>query len=452
MNERRARRNAASIARAALSAGLIAAGLASALPVRCAAGEEIPARPLTLEECTTIALRNNPTITTAEQGVVAAEAGAMAARSSYYPQLSLSAVEGVMSRTSTVGSERREDLDLVVSQTLWQRGRRQSVEQSAYSLQAAAFDRTTTVQSLVEQVASGYYSVLAATQLVGVAEAGVASAQSHLEQVQARADVGATAEVDVYPAQDDLARAELDLIDTRSNVQLAFARLRNTMGVSPGLKLDLAEATFAELPQPPSLEQALQTARQQRPEVLGSSAAVSARERSLSLARIRRGPLADVSGVYAQGYTDWAAQDPSWDLLLSISWPLFDGYNTRSDVIAAKASLTRQEADRQRVVNQVGLEVDNALVEVNRTRERMQASAKSVAAAEARMAAAEGKYQQGVGILLEVIDARVAVTRALADQVRARYDYQIALVALDRAQGTLPVPATPLPESVRTVQ
>jgi outer membrane protein TolC len=104
------------------------------------------------------------------------------------------------------------------------------------------------------------------------------------------------------------------------------------------------------------------------------------------------------------------------------------------------------------VVNQVGLEVDNALVEVNRTRERMQASAKSVAAAEARMAAAEGKYQQGVGILLEVIDARVAVTRALADQVRARYDYQIALVALDRAQGTLPVPATPLPESVRTVQ
>jgi outer membrane protein TolC len=451
MNERRARRNAASIARAALSAGLIAAGLASALPVRGAAGEEIPSRPLTLEECTTIALRNNPTITAAEQGVVAAEAGAMAARSSYYPQLSLSAVEGVMSRTSTVGSERREDLDLLVSQTLWQRGRRQSVEQSAYSLQAAAFDRTTTVQSLVEQVASGYYSVLAATQLVGVAEAGVASAQSHLEQVQARADIGATAEVDVYPAQDDLARAELDLIDTRSNVQLALARLRNTMGVSPGLKLDLAEATFAELPQPPSLEQALQTARQQRPEVLGSSAAVSARERSLSLARIRRGPLADVSGVYAQGYTDWAAQDPSWDLLLSISWPLFDGYNTRSDVIAAKASVTRQQADRQQVVNQVGLEVDNALVEVNRTRERMQASAKSVAAAEARMAAAEGKYQQGVGILLEVIDARVAVTRALADQVRARYDYQIALVALDRAQGTLPVPATPLPESVQAV-
>jgi len=86
------------------------------------------------------------------------------------------------------------------------------------------------------------------------------------------------------------------------------------------------------------------------------------------------------------------------------------------------------------------LEVEQALVEVERTRERLGASAKSVAAAEARLRAAEGKYQQGVGILLEVIDARVAVTTALANQIRARYDYQAALVGLQKATGTLAVP------------
>jgi outer membrane protein TolC len=64
-----------------------------------------------------------------------------------------------------------------------------------------------------------------------------------------------------------------------------------------------------------------------------------------------------------------------------------------------------------------------------------------VAAAQARLAAAEGKYHQGVGILLEVIDARVAVTSALANQVRARYDHQTALVNLQWAIGTLAPPA-----------
>ena len=106
-----------------------------------------------------------------------------------------------------------------------------------------------------------------------------------------------------------------------------------------------------------------------------------------------------------------------------------------------RASRRRSEADLQRTLNQVGLEVETALVSAERAWERVAASQKSVAAADARMRAAEGKYQQGVGIFIEVIDARTALTQAQASEVRARYDYRTALVALDRALGTLKVPA-----------
>jgi len=433
-------------------AAAFAAGWPAARPGVCGTESVVPNRPLTLEDCTLIALRMNPTIVSSEQGVVTARAGVMQARSGYYPQLSLGLSEGLTSRQIVLSSEgetfvettnRREDLDLFLSETFWQRGRQDQVDQSAYALQVAQHDRATTYQGLVEQVASGYYTLLATQQLVGVATDSVASAESHLEQVRALVKVGAAADVDVYPAEDDLARAQLDLIDARSNVQVTKAQLRNTMGVPPDLEFELAPATFAQLPEAPSLSEALGEAKARRPEVAASQASVQERRRNLALARIARGPLMDVTGTWSQGYTNWNALDPTWDLLLDLSWPIFDGYSTRAGVIAAAASLTRAQADQQSVLNQVGLEVDQALVEVARTRERITASDKSVAAAEARMAAAEGKYQQGVGILIEVIDARVAVTSARADQVRARYDHQIALVGLQRAIGALQVPKEP---------
>jgi len=405
-----------------------------------AASPELPSRALSLEDCVAIALRENPQVSSSRQGIVSGEAGLTRARSSYYPRLSLSATEGLTSPARGGGSDTRHDVGLALGVTVWQRGRGESVAVSEASLRATQHNHASTIQGLVQQVAQDYYAVLAARELVKVAQAGVESSQAHLQQVKARAALGAAAEVDVFPAEDDLARAQLDLIDARSNAQLALARLSNSMGIPQDTKLEVAAAAPAEKEEIPLFQQAMQTAFVNRPELLAARASVAATRHSLNLAHIQRGPLLDITGLYVQEYADWAALGPSWDLLLGLSWPLFDGYATKADETAARARRKQPEAELQRLIDQVGLEVQQALVEVGRTSERVQASAKSVAAAQARLAAAEGRYQQGVGILLEVIDARVSLTNALATQVQARYGYQTALVGLQRSLGALPVP------------
>jgi len=60
-----------------------------------------------------------------------------------------------------------------------------------------------------------------------------------------------------------------------------------------------------------------------------------------------------------------------------------------------------------------------------------------VAAAEAQLAAAEGKYREGLGIFVEILDAQNTVARARTNQVQARYTHQTALVALKKALGQL---------------
>ncbi len=420
---------------------IVIAAVSLAVPARCASGESTPERPLSLRDCIDTALSKNPQIVSSAQGIVSARAGLTKARSSYYPQLTLSATEGLARGASASGgTETQAELDLASRLTLWRRGREESVAESRASLQASEQGHLSTIQSLVNQVARDYYGALAARQLIGVAEGGVGSARIHLEQVKARIALGATAEVDALTAESDLAQAQLDLIDARSTLRSAFAQLKNDMGLAPESVYEITEEPLPEAEPIPSLEDAVRVALEKRPDVQSARASASASRYALAQAKIRRGPIPEVAAEYAQGYTDWESRDPSWNVLLSLSWPLFDGYATKADVMAAQASVRRSDANLQQSINQVGLEVENALVEAQRTRERLEGTAKSLAAAEARLAAAEGKYRQGVGILLEVIDARVAVTNARASQVRARYDYQTALVSLQRAMGTLIAP------------
>lgn len=433
--------------------GIVTIAIATWVASPVVFAQALPDRPLTLEDCVLIALERNPQITSSEQGIIGAQAGLTRARSSYYPQLSLSAVEGLTSRTTGLstgggtvgsgGSNTREDLDLTARMTFWQRGRRESVAQSAASLRSTELNHAATEQGLVEQVARDYYGVLATQQLVAVAEEGVASAREHWEQVRARIALGATAQVDIFTAEDDLARAQLDLIDARSSVRTALAGLKNTIAVPLGTSVEVTEAPPPQEWHIPLVQEGVEIALENRPDLLASQAALQGSRYALAQAKIRRGPVIDVTGQYVRGYTDWEARDPSWNVSLGLSWPLFDGYATKADETAASASLEHSRADSQRLINQVALDVENAVVEAERTRERVAATATSVAAAEARLAAAEGKYQQGVGILLEVIDARLSVTSARANQVRARYDYQIAQVGLQRAVGTLWVPEIP---------
>jgi outer membrane protein len=426
---------------------LVGLALTAALSLNCGhlqparAAEGLTGRPLSLNDCVSIALRNNPQFVSSAQGIVSARVGLAKARSSYYPQLALSATEALCREGSGAdGAQTQSGVDITSRLTLWRLGREEGVAESRASLRASEESHASTVQSLVSQVAGDYYAALAARQLAGVAQAGVASAQAHLDQVHARIALGAAAEVDAFTAESDLAQAQLDLVDARSDLRTSFAQLRNTLGIGPEAAFELAEEAASEAVPTPPFPEALAVALERRPEVMAARALVQASRHALTQARIWRGPVPEVAADYGQGFTSWESRDATWSVGLGLSWALFDGYSTEADVQAAQASRVRADAELRQLVNQVGQEVECAVVEAERTRARVDGTAKLVQAAEARLAAAEGKYRQGVGVLVEVTDARVVLTSAQASQVRAGYDYQAALVSLQRAMGTLAAP------------
>ena len=92
------------------------------------------------------------------------------------------------------------------------------------------------------------------------------------------------------------------------------------------------------------------------------------------------------------------------------------------------------------------LEVKSAVLALRAALEGTAVAAEEVRLARHSMELAEGRYKVGVGRLIEVTDARAALTTALTDEVGAAYDYQTSQVAVARAMGSLPTEAIPADE------
>ncbi|MBM4286253.1 MAG: TolC family protein, partial [Deltaproteobacteria bacterium] len=73
--------------------------------------------------------------------------------------------------------------------------------------------------------------------------------------------------------------------------------------------------------------------------------------------------------------------------------------------------------------------------ELQTAREVIRASAKAKEAAQENLRLAQGRYQAGVGSIIEVTDALVQFARADLKYVQALYDYRISEARLDKAVG-----------------
>src|SRR5207245_226566 len=97
---------------------------------------------------------------------------------------------------------------------------------------------------------------------------------------------------------------------------------------------------------------------------------------------------------------------------LSLQWQLFQGLLTRSQVEEAEANLTAIEAQRDSERQSVRLEVDQARLAVRAAKAALGASEEALTNARLRLRLAEGRYQTGVGSVIELGDAQVALTQA----------------------------------------
>lgn len=405
---------------------------------------------LRLDEAIRIALDNQPRIQAATARVGAQQAVLGQQLSAYYPTITQS--NSYRSSTSAGSGDSINDRardrfngQATMNMTLYNFGRREGTVQAARdSVEATQYDHKTVVNDVVLAVKQAYFVYLQAAALVRLREETVKSRELLVRQAGAFFEVGTRPRIDVARAEANLYTAQADLIATQNNVKVAWTTLKNAMGVPDLPERPLAEDLTLMAPSM-TLEQAKAAAFIGRPELHSFEAQRKAQDQRIAAARRGHLPEILVSGSYGRtgsspsGFTD--RQDtfplqPFWTAQLSLNIPIFDGFNTTYKVEEAVKNYYTIKAEEETQRQQVALDVEQSYLSLIEARERIKATEAAEKAAKENLDLANGRYQVGVGSIIEVTDAQTLYTSAEADRIRSLYDYKIFEALLTRAVGS----------------
>jgi len=428
-------------------------------------------RRVTLDEALRLSAQNSPSTVQARQAVRTARAGERQALGAFLPSVSTSASESWTSQRldattqqrNTAASEKPYNQSYGLSASLplftgFQRGANRRAAQATTDLNEAALLRQEYAVALSTKQA--FFNALAAAELVTVAETRLRRAGEQLNLVSEKLRLGATTRSDSLRSRVEYGNAQLQLIQARADLRTTQANLGRAVGLEmlvapvPDTTLEVRLGSLDTAAIRREALAAAPTVREAQASVLSARASLAANRAqymptiSSTLSKNWSRALNDrltPNAIPLYAPTDTARTTPigfdrmpftgSLQLRISLSYPIFNGFQRETQMVTASANVTSAEArlrdarlflDANLTQALAGLEAAAAKIDVART---------SVAAAEEDLRMQRERYRLGTSTIVEVLTTQVSADQAQVDLVSARYDYLVARAQLEAYVG-----------------
>ncbi|MGQ0620180.1 MAG: TolC family protein [Panacagrimonas sp.] len=421
--------------------------------------ESIPERSLNLVDIVDTALCRNPQTASAWAAARSSAAAVGTARSAYLPTLSASGSVsrelngetsgggpiggGVTDNDRDEGSDYSSSASVSLDYLLFDFGGRSADLDGARALLAAAkATRNATLQSVYLAAVSAYYDWASASGALDAAREAERAAQASLDAATARERAGTATRADRLQAQTALAQSQLIRVQAEGALRTSLGSLANSMGLQANTKLVLAAAPVVE----PAADYQVQvdslvaSALEARPDLAAAQANVTAAETDIRSARADGLPRLSASAGESYSDSGDSSRD-SGSVGLNLSIPLFSGYSTTYRIRSAEAGLESRKAELERLRQQVSLDVYQAHSDLVTQTQSVFTSRSLLASAEESERVARGRYEAGVGIIVDLINAQSATADARRGLVQSRSAWAAARTRLAQSLGVLE-PAT----------
>jgi outer membrane protein len=410
-------------------------------------------KPLSLRDCVRLALEQNPLQRAGVMGVAAAKEAVGEAKAPYYPEMGLQTgyhrwqthaflpdwVRFPAGSSTIVGPTNDWQAGLRARYTLFDSGERRALLDTGLARQGVAEEEKARItQEIILLVYQGFYGVLAAWEIRDVAEKNLGRTKDHLRLTKERKAAGAVPLADVLRAQVEVSNAELALVRAENLIRVSRGNLNTAMGlpVETILKVETRPGEIIST-EKVDLDQAMEEAGRNRPEVRAVLQRIKASQGSVALAKSAFGPKLKAEGSYGWRDSEFLPQDEDWAVGLTIEWPLFTGFYRQHKLDRVKAELSKEEAEAKHLIQGIRQEVWTAHSRYREAYEAIQATIPLVRNAEESLRLARERYEVGAGTITDLLDAQTALARAQASQVEAEWDYFIAQAQFQRAAGRL---------------
>jgi outer membrane protein TolC len=310
------------------------------------------------------------------------------------------------------------------------------VNRTAIGRKRADLEAEAVRQRLRFEVIRGYYSVILAAELLKVTDEAVKSAKENSRKTKDMVDVGMVAESDSLVAEVELSNIEQQLLEARSGIIITFAALNITIGNPPGVVSELTQGLEEKYFPVESQDELLRIAFEQRPDYSQAQLGIEGRREETRSIRHEKLPRIDAFGNVGYSSPYVASGSSDYAVGLSLSYTIFDP-SRKARLEQAAGSESVAELDKEKLANQISLEVIGALENFKMARSKIHVSIKSVAQANEALRIIQDRYRFGLTTFNEVLRAEAAVVRSKHNLLMARYQYLIGYASVLLTTGRL---------------
>jgi NodT family efflux transporter outer membrane factor (OMF) lipoprotein len=303
---------------------------------------------------------------------------------------------------------------------------------------ATRFDRDVVALTALVSVANAYFQVLASQDRIRTAERNIASAQRILEAIKQRLSAGTGTDLDVAQQEAVLANQRALVPPLRQTLALNVNALA-TLVARPPESVRVTGGTLNRIAAPrvtPGLPSELLT---QRPDIRRQEAQLAAATANVGSARAQFFPSIQLTG--AGGYQSsslvslFQPQAAFFNVVGSLTQPIFDGGRILGNFEFTKARQDELLQTYRQTVIQSFADVDNALVAIRETTNRLRLQREVVAASQRAFQLSEQQLRAGTADIVTVLNTQLTLFQAEDSLSQAQLARLLAIVSLYQALG-----------------
>ncbi|MGH6643169.1 MAG: efflux transporter outer membrane subunit [Bradyrhizobium sp.] len=311
----------------------------------------------------------------------------------------------------------------------------QAAEETAV---ANRFDRDVVALTTLTTLANAYFQVLAAQDRIRTAQRNIASATRILDAIKQRLQAGTGNDLDVAQQETVLANQRALVPPLRQTLDQNINALA-TLVSRPPEAVRVAGGSLNNIASPrvtPGLPSELLT---QRPDIRRQEAQLASATANVGNARAQFFPSIQLTGQ--GGYQSSALTSlfqphaAFFSMVGSLTQPIFDGGRILGNFELTKARQDELLQTYRKTVVQSFADVDNALMSIRQTTEKLRLQREVVAASRRAFQLSEQQLRAGTADIVTVLNTQLTLFQAEDSLSQAQLARLLAIVSLYQALG-----------------
>lgn len=294
-----------------------------------------------------------------------------------------------------------------------------------------------------------FIDVLKNGQIVKARRENLELGSNELKRAKARQEAGVTAIGTVYAQEADNGSRELDLVQSENQMNLSKAVLLTTMGLNPAQSTEFTESSLAEnvtdnevssfRSEVGSIDAAISHAMEKRPDYAAAKLRIKASESGLEGSKSGYYPTLTANG-------GWSWQNTQFDdfnkfgsstVGLNLRVPIFENFNTNTQIQYAKLELTQREIEQAQLEQTLKSQIQSAFLNLTSAEKQLEITSRVIRSAQQNYNSAQERFNVGAASVTDYLTANTQLISAKINRISAVYNYFQAQAQMRYALGDL---------------